>query len=262
MILTAVPAYGFSGGINGYSGKLGHTCNDCHSGGVAPTVAFDGPTRVAAGAIAAYRFIVRSRSAQQIAAGFNVAADAGTLAAATANARVSGDELLHRGPLTNVGDEASWSFTWRAPLEPGTYVLYGAGNSVNRNGSTSGDRAAATTLTVEVAVAEPTATPTDTPRADTPTPTEDRPATPTPTASPPLSSATPTPTPRPSEPPSCVGDCNANGEVTVDELVRAVNIALGVLDDDACPAFGLDGDDDLTIDLLVRAVNALLNGCG
>jgi Tol biopolymer transport system component len=62
--------------------------------------------------------------------------------------------------------------------------------------------------------------------------------------------------------PSCVGDCNANGVVTIDELVRGVNISLGNLAVASCPAFDTSGNGQVTIDELIRAVNALLVGCG
>ena len=45
------------------------------------------------------------------------------------------------------------------------------------------------------------------------------------------------PTPVPTATPvPCVGDCNGDGEVTVDELLTMVNIALGNLPVTACPA--------------------------
>jgi len=62
-------------------------------------------------------------------------------------------------------------------------------------------------------------------------------------------------------PPLCVGDCDRNGWVTVDEIVIAVNIALDRLPLDACPAADLDGDFTVTVDELVAAVNAALMGC-
>jgi len=60
---------------------------------------------------------------------------------------------------------------------------------------------------------------------------------------------------------ACAGDCNGNGQVTVDELVRGVNITLGTAAVDACTAFDLGGDGRVTIDELVRGVSALLGGC-
>jgi hypothetical protein len=47
------------------------------------------------------------------------------------------------------------------------------------------------------------------------------------------------PTPAPS--PGCVGDCNHDRSVTVDEILTMVNIALGNADVSACPV-GNDGD--------------------
>jgi hypothetical protein len=49
--------------------------------------------------------------------------------------------------------------------------------------------------------------------------------------------------------------------VTVDELVRAVNIALGREPASACTAVDADGNGDVTIAELVTAVGRLLEGC-
>ena len=61
--------------------------------------------------------------------------------------------------------------------------------------------------------------------------------------------------------PACVGDCNSDGSVTVDELVTGVNIALGTAGLDRCPAFDSSQDDDVTVDELVAGVKAALSGC-
>lgn len=60
---------------------------------------------------------------------------------------------------------------------------------------------------------------------------------------------------------SCPGDCGRNGEVTVDELILGVNIALGSALLDQCNAMDSGGDGEVTINELVSAVNAALNGC-
>lgn len=76
--------------------------------------------------------------------------------------------------------------------------------------------------------------------------------------------ATPTPTPSPTRTivaGSCDGDCDGNGVVAVNELLVAVNIALGTAGAEACSAVDLNGDDQVTIDELLRAVSAALNGC-
>jgi len=60
---------------------------------------------------------------------------------------------------------------------------------------------------------------------------------------------------------TCGGDCNADGEVTVDEIVFAVNIALGAAPVASCTAVDLDGDGQVTIDELIRAVSHAVDGC-
>ncbi|MFI5367285.1 MAG: dockerin type I domain-containing protein [Candidatus Binatia bacterium] len=69
-----------------------------------------------------------------------------------------------------------------------------------------------------------------------------------------MSTLTPTPVP-------CSGDCNQDGVVTVDELLRAVNIALGNGTSTECPAADVNGDGEVTVDELLKAVNAALDGC-
>jgi len=88
--------------------------------------------------------------------------------------------------------------------------------------------------------------------ADTP-PTQPSP-TPTVTPLPP----TPTATPGAAR---CVGDCNANRVVTVDELLKAVNIALGSAGVDLCAAADGNADAAVTINELLAAVNGALDGC-
>lgn len=60
---------------------------------------------------------------------------------------------------------------------------------------------------------------------------------------------------------ACPGDCDGDGEVTVDELVRGVAIALGLEELAGCPAFDIGGDEAVTVDEILQAVNAALVGC-
>jgi len=60
----------------------------------------------------------------------------------------------------------------------------------------------------------------------------------------------------------CVGDCNGNGSVTVDEILTLVNIALGNAPVPTCEAGGANHDNEITIDEILTAVNNALNGCG
>lgn len=82
--------------------------------------------------------------------------------------------------------------------------------------------------------------------------------TPTTTATPvPADTTTPTAVPA-----TCAGDCDGGGGVTVDELIRGVDIALGNHPVSGCTAFDGDGSGTVTIDELVNAVQAALGGCG
>jgi len=60
---------------------------------------------------------------------------------------------------------------------------------------------------------------------------------------------------------TCAGDCGGDGEVTVDELVLGVNIALGSALLNQCGNFDSNNDGDVTIDELIAAVGSALNGC-
>ncbi|GIW45450.1 MAG: hypothetical protein KatS3mg077_2732 [Candidatus Binatia bacterium] len=61
--------------------------------------------------------------------------------------------------------------------------------------------------------------------------------------------------------PTCAGDCGGDGEVTVEEIVRMVNIALGAASVDQCNAGDQNGDGEITIEEIVAAVNKALSGC-
>jgi len=59
----------------------------------------------------------------------------------------------------------------------------------------------------------------------------------------------------------CVGDCNANGVVAINELIIGVNIALGNRPATDCPSFDSNGNGAVAVNELVQAVNAALQGC-
>lgn len=62
-------------------------------------------------------------------------------------------------------------------------------------------------------------------------------------------------------PPACIGDCGGGGEVTVDELLTMVNIALG--NESVLECRVGDGNDDnrITVDEILEAIFNALNGC-
>jgi hypothetical protein len=60
---------------------------------------------------------------------------------------------------------------------------------------------------------------------------------------------------------ACIGDCDGGGEVTVDEIVRMVGIALGQTELSVCPAGDRDGSGEVTVDEIITAVGYALVGC-
>ena len=77
---------------------------------------------------------------------------------------------------------------------------------------------------------------------------------------------TPTPAgqvPTPTVPPAggCVGDCNDNGEVAINELIIGVNIALGSAQLTQCPSFDRNANGEVEVNELIQGVNAALGSC-
>jgi hypothetical protein len=89
----------------------------------------------------------------------------------------------------------------------------------------------------------------------TPTPTAASVATPTSTATAPTASPTASPAV------ACAGDCDGDGFVTVDEIVRAVILALGEPGAAPCPAADTSDDGTVTVDEIVAAIDSALQGC-
>jgi hypothetical protein len=238
-LALAGPALAYSTGITTTSGKQSVTCNACHTGGLEAVVRFEGPAAVAAGTAAVFRFSVRSQAASQALAGLDIAASAGDLDVAPdqgARAVPASEvdptrEITHAYPrAVDLDYQVSWEFTWTAPATPGTAILYGAGNTVNGDGNTTGDRGDA--ITWRITVFDPNATATPAP-----------PPTRTPTSGP------------------CPGDCRHDGTVTVDELVLATQVLLHRVPAGACDALDRGGDGLLMIDDLVAAVESAVAGC-
>lgn len=60
---------------------------------------------------------------------------------------------------------------------------------------------------------------------------------------------------------TCVGDCGGDGEVTIDEIIIGVNIAMGVAPMESCRVFDAGGDGEVTVEELIMGVNSALLGC-
>lgn len=70
-----------------------------------------------------------------------------------------------------------------------------------------------------------------------------------------LPGATPTPA-------LCTGDCSGDGQVTVDEVLKMVVIALSLDALEACTAGDANSDRRITVDEIMRATMFALDGCG
>lgn len=71
-----------------------------------------------------------------------------------------------------------------------------------------------------------------------------------------VSAATPGPTPV-----ACAGDCSRDGEVTVDEIITGVRIALEEVPLAVCNSFDTDRSGGVSVDELIAAVGRALGGC-
>jgi Alpha/beta hydrolase domain len=60
---------------------------------------------------------------------------------------------------------------------------------------------------------------------------------------------------------ACVGDCNRDGAVTIDELMRGVGLALGQAPIAECPEFDCNGEGVVTVDCLLQGVKGAVDGC-
>ena len=67
---------------------------------------------------------------------------------------------------------------------------------------------------------------------------------------------------RPVDAQQCVGDCDGDSTVEINELVRGVNINLGLQAIDVCPVFDCEDTGTAPVSCLIRGVNNSLNGCG
>lgn len=59
----------------------------------------------------------------------------------------------------------------------------------------------------------------------------------------------------------CQGDCNNDGEVTINELIMGVNIALSRMRTMMCNALDRNRDDRVSVDELIGGVRSALDGC-
>ncbi len=158
----ALAASANAGGLAGYTGKpyptfpQGQSCNECHSGGTAPTVTITGPASLNAGQSANFSVVVTT--GQTRAAASAAATDGVVLAPVTQNLRDSFGEMVPNGNSV-ASNAATFTFRATAPATGTTFRLWAVGLATNGTGN-GGDRAAHTLKDVAiVGGAPPPATP-------------------------------------------------------------------------------------------------------
>lgn len=149
LLSISSPALAHSTGITGRS-TSGCGGGGCH--GTTPSAATTATfvpeaTTVEPGATILVDFLVTN--AAQSAAGLDVSATGGTLAAGS-NTRLSGSEITHSSRTAMTAGTTTFEMSWTAPTTPGTYTLRGAGNAVNSNGANTGDAWNTTTTDIIV----------------------------------------------------------------------------------------------------------------
>lgn len=150
-LLVAAPAFARPQGISGYSGKDGKICNDCHSGGTAPTVALAGPQQIVQGQSADYTFTVTT---DQPFTGTDIAVSAGTLKPGN-GLKILNNEVVQANPVATNNGATQYTVTITAPATPQAITLWAAGNAVNNDNGTGGDQAAGTMMTINVVAPPP-----------------------------------------------------------------------------------------------------------
>lgn len=65
----------------------------------------------------------------------------------------------------------------------------------------------------------------------------------------------------PAQPQVCVGDCDSDAQVTVNEIITMVNVALGSAAANDCSAGDVNHDGAITVNEIIIAVNNALDGC-
>ena len=146
LLPTAALAY-----REGVTGSARDGCTSCHGSSVsdAVQVTLAGPGTLDAGTRAPYTLTVRGGPARV--AGFDVAVSyGGGRLEAGEGSQLAGDDVTHVQPQAFDGGVATFHFFLRAPEQARTVTLYGAANSANGDGRSSGDAFNTTTLSVKV----------------------------------------------------------------------------------------------------------------
>ncbi len=156
-----------SGGKPGYTGSPGETyCNSCHSGGsdtthvIITSIPAFNSNQYMPGDTYTINITVENTAYNLFGFGAEVLftqanTDAGVMlnpgnGVKFMNATNGRKNAVHQSPQSGTGFY-TFSFDWVAPTNGQSVTIYAAGNAVNGNGATSGDRPATSSLTITAA---------------------------------------------------------------------------------------------------------------
>jgi hypothetical protein len=137
LIFLSTVFYAFSSGVTGDTQLNGNGCF-CHSAepSAGVSVVITGPEILAPNETGL--FTVNVTGGPLAAAGINIAASAGVLIPGE-GLRLAAGELTHNAPVTPSAGVVIFNFSYTAP-DTGMPIMYAAANSVNNDGSNTGDQ--------------------------------------------------------------------------------------------------------------------------
>ncbi len=139
LISLAFVVYARQNGMVGVTLLGGGQGCSCH--GSTPSdnvsVVINGPDTLVIGETAAYSVLISG--GPLAAAGTNIAVSSGELTRINSELRKDNGELTHSSPKSASGSSVRFDFNFTAPASGGSVTMAANGNSVNLNGSTSGD---------------------------------------------------------------------------------------------------------------------------
>lgn len=134
--LIAYASTDFIHGIVGLTKLNGDGCV-CHSLDPEPSVSVSvvGPSQLIPNQVANYT--IRVTGGPAVYAGFNVASRFGTVNPIDTSVRKIDTEITHNNPKLFVNDSVKWTFSYKAPAQPGNDTIYSASLSANADGMPS-----------------------------------------------------------------------------------------------------------------------------
>lgn len=138
---STVVIYAYSTGITGQTLKTSSDGCFCHGASNTPSVnvTISGPEYMLPNSTETFTATITGGPLTR--AGINIAATSGSLQPLTGSGlQLIGDELTHVSPKSPVAGAVTFQFNYTAPSSLGTQTIYATGNSVNFNGSSSGDQ--------------------------------------------------------------------------------------------------------------------------